>query len=640
MSIAKKFMYALGAILLLAMLFAVVFVYRYQSELAQDRALSESDTITREAIRLLTLTDSMMMERVKSSMRLLREYGAELGEPQLGERVVVNDRETNNLLMGETPIANQFDLVDRTTNIMGGTATIFARDGEEYVRVSTNVMTPTGRAIGTILAPQGAAIKKIQQGTAFYGVVDILGSPYLTGYEPMTNRRGETLGVWYVGYKADLSDLFAAIASSRVLEQGFVVIRDNAGAIRVHSDNVSIETADKILADPGSEWRLQRSRFDAWGYEVVTAYSTKEIQSRVRDISVLLTAFIIAIGVVFLFIVYLLIQKVVVTPLHQTTARLHDIVDGEGDLTLRFNVVREDEIGELAKGFDSLLDRLQHTIKSVASATQQLSQSARHLKQIAVQSTSAINAQARDIEGIAAAIHEMSTTAQEVARNAASVATATLATSKDAEQGYKVLANTISSTETLAGSIDSAAKVIAEVADTSNEIGSVLNVIRSIAEQTNLLALNAAIEAARAGEQGRGFAVVADEVRSLASRTQASTTEVDNMVKRFQSNSERAMEQMRMADEMMRTNVTGAQSSGESIKAVLRNVSELSGLNSEISQAVVQQSYVAEDINKNISNINTAGDQNQARAQETLRASEALSQLSEDIQQQLAAYKV
>lgn len=279
-----------------------------------------------------------------------------------------------------------------------------------------------------------------------------------------------------------------------------MVIRDNAGAIRVHSDNVSAETAQKILADPGSEWRLQISRFDAWGYEIITVYSVTEIQSTVRDLSFMLSAFIVVIGLVFLLIVYLLIQKVVVAPLHQTTARLHDIVDGEGDLTLRFNVAREDEIGELAK--------------------------------------------------------------------------------------------------------------------------------------------NAAIEAARAGEQGRGFAVVADEVRSLASRTQASTAEVDTMVKRFQSDSERAMEQMRLADEMMRTNLTGTQSSGESIKGVLRNVSSLSDLNSGISHAVVQQSHVAEDINKSISNINAAGDQNQVRAQETLRASEALSQLSEDIQRQLAAYKV
>lgn len=632
-------MYALGFILLLGVVIAVLAVYRYQSELVQNRAINESNSISSNALRLLTVTDSMMMGRVKSSMKLLKEYGGELGEPQMGERVKVNEREANNLLLGETSIANQFELVDRTTGIMGGTATVFARDNNEFVRISTNVMTPTGRAIGTILAPQGAAIKKIQQGSAFYGLVDILGSPYLTGYEPITNQRGDILGIWYVGYKADLSDLFSAIASSRVLEQGFVVIRDNAGATRVHSDNFSKEAIDKILADPGSDWQLQTTRFDAWGYDIIAVYSNKEIQTMVREVSYLLTALIIGIGLAFLGIVYVLLQKVVITPLQQTTARLHDIVDGDGDLTLRFNVARDDEVGELAKGFDLLLDRLQSTIKSLTSATQQLSQSARHLKDIAMQSTDAINTQARDIDGIAAAIHEMSTTAHEVARNAASVATATVTTNKDAQQGYKILSDTIASTETLAGNINNAAKVISELADTSNEIGSVLNVIRSIAEQTNLLALNAAIEAARAGEQGRGFAVVADEVRSLASRTQTSTAEVDSMVKRFQGNSERAIEQMQLAEDTVRLNVASAQSSGESIKAVLRNVAELSDLNSEISHAVVQQSHVAEDINKNITKINTAGDQSQTRAQETLRASEALSQLSENIQQQLAAYK-
>lgn len=640
MSIAKKFMLALGLILLLGILVAIIAVYQYQSSVVSNQAKAESDRISREALRLLTVTDAIMSERVKSSMALLKEYGSALGEPQLGPRITVNERQALDLLLGETAIANQFELVDRVTQIMGGTATIFARDGEEFVRVSTNVMTPTGRAIGTILAPQGAAIKQIQQGRAFYGLVDILGNPYLTGYEPITNPRGEVVGIWYVGYKADLSDLFTAIAGSRVLQDGFVVLRDNTGTTRVHSDNLSLTEVNDILAQPGDGWVLNTTRFGPWGYEIVTAYSTLEIKAMVRKVSLVLTLVIVTVGVAALVIVYVLIQSVVIRPLQQTTKRLQDIVSGEGDLTLRFNSTSKDELGQLANGFDLLMNRLQNTISSVAKATHKLTSAAAHLKTIALHSSESVKFQARDIDAIAAAIHEMSATAHEVARNAASVATATAKADSEAQQGHKILNNTIQATEALAGNIEGAAKVIAELADASNEIGAVLNVIRSIAEQTNLLALNAAIEAARAGEQGRGFAVVADEVRSLASRTQASTEEVDKMVKRFQSNSLKAFEQMRLAEETVRANVITAQESGNSIKTVLDTVSHLNNLNTEISHSVDQQSQVAEDINKNITKINTTGDQSQERAEETLRASEGLSKLSQDIQEQLSSYRV
>ena len=640
MTIAKKFMLVLGLIFVAGILMAILAVYQHQRSTVGEQAENESARISREAVRLLTVTDAIMLERVKSSMALLKEYGAEFGEPRLGEPVRVNDRDALNLYLGETPIANAFDLVDHVTQIMGGTATIFARDRDEFVRISTNVMTPTGRAIGTILAPQGAAIKQIQQGRAFYGVVDILGNPYVTGYEPIVDSTGATIGIWYVGYKADLTDLFTAIAASRVLQNGFVVLRDNTGKTRIHSDNLSLEAVDDILANPGDNWTLNSSRFDPWGYEIVTAYSNDEISSMVRQVSLMLGLLIVVVGVVALVIVYLLIQSVVIRPLKQTTARLQDIVSGEGDLTLRFHSRSKDELGQLANGFDLLMDRLQGTIRSVSQSTQQLTSSAAHLKDIALHTSDTITHQTRDIDAIAAAIHEMSATAHEVARNAASVAMATAKADSEAQQGHKILNDTIQATEALAGKIENAAKVISALADASNEIGAVLNVIRSIAEQTNLLALNAAIEAARAGEQGRGFAVVADEVRSLASRTQASTEEVDKMVQRFQSNSLKAFEQMRMAEETVRTNVATAQESGSSIKTVLRTVSELNNLNTEISHSVDQQSQVAEDINKNITRINNTGDQSQERAAETLRASEGLSKLSEDIQRQLAAYRV
>jgi len=177
MSITKKFMVALGAILLAGLLLCALSIYLLERTSIRNNADLESQSISSEALRLLGVIDSIMSERVKSSMALLQELGGQLGEAHQGEKVRVNEREAPDLLLGNTALANQFTLVDKVTAIMGGTATIFSKDGADYVRVSTNVMTPTGRAIGTLLAPQGAAIKQIQQNKAFYGLVDILGTP-------------------------------------------------------------------------------------------------------------------------------------------------------------------------------------------------------------------------------------------------------------------------------------------------------------------------------------------------------------------------------------------------------------------------------------------------------------------------------
>lgn len=639
MSITKKFMVALGAILLAGLLLCALSIYLLERTSIRNNADLESQRISSEALRLLGVIDSIMSERVKSSMALLQELGGQLGEAHQGEKVRVNEREAPDLLLGNTALANQFTLVDKVTAIMGGTATIFSKDGADYVRVSTNVMTPTGRAIGTLLAPQGAAIKQIQQNKAFYGLVDILGTPYLTGYEPIRDSSGNVLGIWYVGYKADLRELFDSIEKSHVLTKGFVAIRDNLGVTRVHSNNMEMAEVERIINDKDPQWVLRVNRFDPWNYEIITAYSRAEISALVRTSSLLASLLVLAAGLIIMVIVFLLSQWVVVRPLHQTIQRLRNIVSGEGDLTQRLNSTGRDELAELANGVDDLMERLQQTINSVAKSTEELFSSASQLKIIATQTSHSVTAQSQDINSIASAIYEMSTAAHQVANHADSVAQAASTAQQDAEQGYNNLRATIDSTQSLASNIEQAAQGIHALAGASNEIGAVLSVIRSIAEQTNLLALNAAIEAARAGEQGRGFAVVADEVRSLASRTQASTEEVDKMVKRFQANSVQAFEKMRVAEDQVHANVNAARDSGHSIQQVLSAVSQLSGLNREISTSVHEQSNVAEDINSNITRINNNSDKNHQRVQETLQALELLTRITSEIQRQLASYK-
>ena len=632
-------MVALAAIVFGGLILTAITFYIIESRAVREQASAESERLSKESLRLLGVIDAIMAERVKSSMALLRDYGAQLGSPVQGEKVRVNERDVPELLLGDTPIGNQFELVDKVTSIMGGTATIFSRDGADYVRISTNVMTPTGRATGTVLAPQGAAIKEIQQGKSFYGLVDILGSPYLTGYEPITDASSNTIGVWYVGYKADLQELFGAVQKSHVLKKGFVAIRDNLGAIRVHSDNITAEEAAEIINKKSADWQLDSKVFGPWKYEIITAYSNDEVDSMVASSSLKTASMILLCGLVMLLVVYTLIQAVIIKPLHHTTERLHDIVNGEGDLTLRFNSTGRDELADLANGFDKLMDRLQKTINSVANSTNQLFESANQLKVIAAESNEAAILQSQDINSIASAIYEMSTSAEQVANNADSVATAADQARKESSEGFGRLSETINATQALSSNIQQAAQGIDALAGASNEIGAVLNVIRSIAEQTNLLALNAAIEAARAGEQGRGFAVVADEVRSLASRTQASTAEVDTMVTRFKANSINASEQMQRAENQVHVNVTSTGDSGKSIQKALEVVSRLSDLNQEISAAVREQSAVAEDINRSITRINDNSDKNHQRVQKTLRSAEAVSQLTEEIKRQLSSYR-
>ncbi len=217
MSIQRKFLFSIAAVIgLFAIIVAIVTVLTTSASIS-NQVQEQKDTTADRLVNILTVTDAIMLERVKSSMALLKQRGDALGVPNQTDYVTVKDTQALQIRLGTSAQANSFDLVDGLTNVMGGTATIFSKTGDDYIRVSTNVIKNGERAIGTKLAPQGKAIKKINQQEAYYGAVDILGSPYLTGYEPMFNGAGDVIGIWYVGYSADLNVLEQAIKKSHVL---------------------------------------------------------------------------------------------------------------------------------------------------------------------------------------------------------------------------------------------------------------------------------------------------------------------------------------------------------------------------------------------------------------------------------------
>ncbi|HWV10775.1 MAG TPA: methyl-accepting chemotaxis protein, partial [Pseudomonas sp.] len=260
-------------------------------------------------------------------------------------------------------------------------------------------------------------------------------------------------------------------------------------------------------------------------------------------------------------------------PLRQMVAMLDDIAKGEGDLTRRLNTDRADELGLIAKGFNTFLGKLQAMISQVVSSVQKVSDSSEHTADIAIRTNQGVHKQLAEIELVATAVHQMTATAQDVARNATHAAEAANHADQAASQGKQIVQHTSDAITALAGEIGRAVGVVQNLAKDSENINAILVAIRGIAEQTNLLALNAAIEAARAGEQGRGFAVVADEVRNLAQKTQQATEEIQSMIQQLQHGTREVVKVMEDSQQKTDVSVRQASEAARALESITQAVS-------------------------------------------------------------------
>ena len=319
--------------------------------------------------------------------------------------------------------------------------------------------------------------------------------------------------------------------------------------------------------------------------------------------------------------------------------RAETIVDGlhafaEGDLSKKIDLRGKDEFAWMCweytcarKGFGAMIESLSSSANQLASASDELSK-------VSDKSTEGARRQQADVQQVAAAMEEMSATVMGVAKNAGNAATAAEEADAQATRGYEVVKETVQTINSLADEVTSTSNVIEVLKNDSINIGVVLDVIRDIAEQTNLLALNAAIEAARAGEQGRGFAVVADEVRTLASRTQQSTQEIQGMIEKLQGGASEAVVAMDKGKEKVKQSVEQVEKAGEVLAAINSTVDTISNMNAEIAQAAEQQSTTTDEINRNISNIHLVAEENTDLSAQTAQSVNNLAHLATELKEQ------
>ncbi|MGY3688788.1 methyl-accepting chemotaxis protein [Vibrio coralliilyticus] len=460
------------------------------------------------------------------------------------------------------------------------------------------------------------------------------------------------------GLSKSMDDMVRLLNGFQIEDTGFVFLTDAQGQIQIHRQKDKASSTLSQLYGSEASMLLNKSGFNlieasyegeqvfvsslyipSMDWFVIGVAPVNEVFADLNYVAKQMTVTTIVVAALFIFM-GLFLANSITRPIKSIAARFTDLGRGDGDLSQRIEVQSSDEIGQLSEGFNGFIEKIHESMKEVAStsgALQTASESVSHKA-----NTTHDNSQIQRDQTIqvVTAINEMGATISEIASNAATAAETANQASDNTQVGQNVVNKAKDAISRLAMDIENTGQVVEQLASTTQEIGSILDVIRDISEQTNLLALNAAIEAARAGEQGRGFAVVADEVRNLASRTADSTEEIQKMINQLQSDAKDAVTAMEAGKSVTHEGVSSSDEAVEVLVNISERIHDISDRNTQVATATEEQSTVVHTINQNIEEINAINEVTTSTAEELAAASSDLKELSERLDRMVGSFKL